>query len=395
MTTLTLIKPKSLVSAAQLVAPVFDGPLTITDALISSRGSNVFEGNWENTSYTADNGAAVYVQTTQPVIFENSRLKAQKDCISSVLSGTNITVRNCLGLARNTTYANQAAGRFVSVYQPASLIVEGNTTVGGSGVYSDGSPAVGGTVLYRVRYNRSINVDGRLSDGAGGYVFEVANVAGAYFQARQMVQINKGTFPNGGEIAWNECLNDPFISRREDAINITSCVGTETAPMWVHDNCVRGGVPARPYNNTFSGCGIVTEGATTRYLDIDDNYFIGHANIGIGLAEGDYINVRRNRIVSAGNVWGVKQFMRNSSGCYGMYADSDHIVITDNGLSMLNDAGGQTTWYRPNPGAVGNIYTGNYTFGAPTNEATETAEWEAWRAKVAAAGVTIGSTLAA
>lgn len=32
MTTLTLIRPRSLVSAAQLVAPVFDGPLTITDA---------------------------------------------------------------------------------------------------------------------------------------------------------------------------------------------------------------------------------------------------------------------------------------------------------------------------------------------------------------------------
>lgn len=33
MTTLTPIKPKSRVSAAQLVAPVWSGPLTITDAL--------------------------------------------------------------------------------------------------------------------------------------------------------------------------------------------------------------------------------------------------------------------------------------------------------------------------------------------------------------------------
>ena len=375
-------------------ALVFTAPIDITDALITSRGSAVFDGLViENTSYSANNGAAIYVTTTQPVTIQNCTLKAQKDCIGSVNSGTNVTVLNCLGVARNTTQAGQSTGRFVSLYQPESLIVENNTMIGG-GIYSDGSPVVGGTTIYRVRYNRALNVDGRLSDGAGGYVFERANTAGTYFQTRQMVQINKGVFPVGGEIAWNECVNEPFVSRREDAINITSCVGTEATPMRVHDNCVMGGVPARPYNTTFSGCSIVTEGATTRYLDIDDNHFIGHASIGIGIAEGDYVNVRRNRIVSSGNVYGVKQFARNSSGCYGQYADSDHIVIEDNGLSMLNDAGGQTGWYRPNSGATGNVYTGNYTFGAPTNEATEAAEWEAWRAKVAAAGVRLGSTLA-
>lgn len=37
---------------------VYAAPFVINDALIASRGSNVFEGNWENTSYSAKVAAA-------------------------------------------------------------------------------------------------------------------------------------------------------------------------------------------------------------------------------------------------------------------------------------------------------------------------------------------------
>ena len=379
-------------------ALVFTAPIDITDALITSRGSAVFDGLViENTSYSANNGAAIYVTTTQPVTIQNCTLKAQKNCIGSVNSGTNVTVLNCLGVARNTTQAGQTAGRFVSLYQPASLIVENNTMIGG-GIYSDGSPAVGGATIYRVRYNRALNVDGRLSDGAGGYVFERANTAGTYFQTRQMVQINNGDFPAGGEIAWNECVNDPFISRPEDSINIYGARGTEALPVRIHDNYIQGGSPTRPYDVGFSGTGIVCE-HDSRYVLIEDNQIVSYGNAAITLVNSDHCRALRNRAVGDGKIAGQVSFSRREA--FLLYnaesvppgAQTTTCSFEDNLHAWSGPGGSLTAAYAPEAGSNGNFLSGMTSLGTP-DEAMELAEWALWRAKVAAAGVRLGSTLA-
>lgn len=378
-----------------LTAPTFSAPITIDAAAITANGSNVFSGNWARDTYSNAGDAtraAVFIATTQPVIIENSIIRGQNDCIASVLTGTNVTVRNCVGLSRNTTQAGSPSGRFVSLYQPASVVVENNTIIGGGGVYTDGT-APSGATLYRVRYNRMRNVNGLLSDGAGGWLFERANQVVTYFQSRVCVQINSGTFPNGAEVAWNEVVNDPFVSRPEDNFNITAAVGTVGATVRFHDNCVRGGCPSRPYDViTWSGSGFVVEGAT-QYLDIDDNQVIGVANIGIGLAGGSNINVRRNRLVSAGNAYG-KPYLARNRAAYSTAVGATYVVWQDNAYSWVDAGGAQAGLWITNAGNTGNVNTGWTSLGAPTTEATEAAEWALWRAKVAAAGVRIGSTLA-
>lgn len=65
----------------------------------ASRGSNVFEGNWEQTSF-ADNstgngyGAAIVINTANPVVIRNSRLKAQCYCIQWQVVNSQLTVEN-------------------------------------------------------------------------------------------------------------------------------------------------------------------------------------------------------------------------------------------------------------------------------------------------------------
>lgn len=376
-----------------LTAPTFSAPITIDAAAITANGSNVFTGNWANDSYSTNSGAAVLVTTTQAVIFDSCRFRAQKYCISSLTDGSNITVRNSVGVVRNTTQAGQPAHRFLNLGNPASVVCENNTMVGG-GILLAGNPSSGSVSLVRIRYNRMRNVDGRLSDGAGGFVLERANVANVYFQAKQFLQVNIGTFLDA-EIAWNEVVNDPFVSRPEDNFNITSCVGTVGAQVRFHDNFVRGGCPSRPYDVTaWSGTGFVVEGATSKYIDIDDNQVIGIANIGIGIAECDsYINVRRNRLVSAGNAYGRAMLARNRAAS-STDAGATYIVWQDNAYSWMDASNNQAGLYITNAGNTGNVNTGWTSLGSPTTEAHEAAELEYWRAKVAAAGVRLGSTLA-
>lgn len=375
-----------------LTAPTFSAPITIDATAITANGSNVFTGNWANDSYSANNGAAVYVDTTQQVIFDSCRFMAQKYCISSLTNGSNITVRNSVGVVRNTTQAGQPAQRFLNLGNPGSVVCENNTMIGG-GILLAGNPSSGSVSLVRIRYNRMRNVDGRLSDGAGGYVLERANRANVYFQAKQFLQVNVGSFPDG-EIAWNEVVNDPFVSRPEDNFSIISCVGTVGTPVRFHDNVVRGGCPSRPYDATWSGTGFAVEGATSKYIDIDDNQVVGVANVGIGIAECDsYINVRRNRLVSAGNAYGRAMLSRNRAAS-STDAGATYIVWQDNAYSWMDASNNQAGLYLTNAGNTGNVNTGWTSLGAPTTEAHEAAEWEYWRAKVAAAGVRLGSTLA-
>lgn len=387
---LMLLRPQRLVSGASDAAVPFGSPIDITDALIASNGSNVFDGlRIENTSYSADNGAAIYVTTSQPVIIQNCILKAQKYCISSLTNGSNITVRNNIGVVKNTTQAGQPAHRFLNLGQPLSVVCENNTMIGGGILLSGNSTSTGRTAT--IRYNRMLNVDGRLSDGAGGYVFERGNVANTYFQAKQFLQIDTVDL-SSAEVAWNEIVNDPFVSRPEDVFNLTNATGVVGVPVNIHDNYIQGGCPSRPYDIGYSGCGFLTENATN-YINFDDNQVVGYANCGFGIYAGSNINVRRNRFVSAGNVNGKAIYARNRAG-YSTGGGSQYIVIEDNGWSWVGAGGTQAGLYITNSGNTGNVETGTYSLGATTTEASEAAEWDYWLAKVAAAGVQLGSSLA-
>lgn len=387
-----LTRPSRVVDGASDAAPVFGAPIDITDALISSRGSAVFDGLWiENTSYSSNNGAAIYVTTSQAITIQNCVLKAQQRCISSLTNNSNITVRNNLLLSRNTTQTGQPPGRNVNLYQPGTIVVENNTIIGG-GILMQAAPSGPGTTA-RIRYNRMLNVDGRLSDGAGGFILERANVTSTYFLPRQFVQVNIGTFVDA-DISWNEVINDPFISRPEDTINMSGAVGLVGQYFNIHDNYIQGSGPSRPYDIGYSGGGIVVEGAA-QYINIDDNQIVGYNNIGGGIAGGDNINVRRNRFVSVGRVNGRAMLGRNRAWV-SLDGSSTYIVHTDNAWAWIGQSGNQSDggFYITNSGNTGNSETGTTSISASPTEATEVAEWAIWQAKVLAAGVTIGSSLA-
>lgn len=460
-------------------ALVFAAPIDITDALIASRGSAVFDGLViENTSYSANNGAAIYVTSSQTVTIQNCIIKAQKYCINSLTNGSNLIVRNNIGVVKNTTQAGQPAHRFLNIDQGATIVCENNTMIGG-GVYVY-QQATGGMTECRVRFNKARNIDGRLSDGAGGTVFERANTANVYFQAKQFIQMNDVRGATGVDIGWNEVINDPLISRPEDVINIYGSSGVSGDPIRVHDNYLRGGWPSRPFDVYYSGGGIIcdkgtatdwTDGATnaTAWIDIDDNQIVGLVQHGISAPYANNVNARRNRIICPNKLQGrtilaanvgayvggalvseVRGYTYNLNwdsnviGCVNAGGSQNNTSISATNASGVASAGGGSKTRvtlthgltsgdngRTLPVYSGTNWTpGNYVltyvdsthldldvawdpaFGNPTirsltvgitnttsvpfpTEFDAYSEREIWRAKVAAAGVRLGSSLAA
>ena len=407
-----LARPRVPIAPGFLTAPAFSAPIVIDAAAITANGSNIFEGNWEQQLW-ADNpganaqGAAIVIKTTQPVVIRNSRLRARRYCIHWDVSTIDLTVENCVLECRNPMQANEATGPAMNLIGPKNLVIEHCTFIGG-GIQLSETPAGGAFV--RIRYNRALNIDGRMSDGAGGYVFEASNST-AYFKARQFLQLRGNLVVADGEVAWNEVINEPFISRREDAFSIFGGSGVAGKPFWIHDNVVKGGCSPRPYDNGYSGSGfvvedaraVVTDTSVAQYVDIDDNQVIGATNVGLGFVGTgvSHVRARRNRFVSCGRINGRPVLAAWMNSPVNIYEDKGstgptYAVLEDNGYSWRRDATGEQfngPWF-PVIGNTGNSNTGGYVIAATTDEAHEAAEWEYWRAKVAAAGVRLGSTLA-
>src|SRR5205823_2765173 len=139
---------------------VFDDPIVITEG-------GIYSGNWE--SLDAD-VPAVSIRTSEPVIIENSVIRSRAACIDVFGGKARLTVRNTVGMGLNPDIAGRYPGRFLDVYGFASIVAENNELEGTSGIYV--ADYLGNhTAAQSVKIFRNVvsNVDGRVSDGKGGW----------------------------------------------------------------------------------------------------------------------------------------------------------------------------------------------------------------------------------
>lgn len=374
------------------VAPpiVYQAPFNIDDALITARGSNVFTGNWESGTFAENSGSVVNVNTAQPVIFDGCRFRSrsQHACVRSLIPGSQVTVRNCLAETLNPNVSGQAAGYFVKLGEPGSVVCENNTITGSGGVLIVGNVAMTtDSTSIRIRYNKLRNIDGRKSDGAGGYVDELSNST-AYFMARQVVQFDKITCADA-IIDWNDLIDTPLQSRREDAFNFTNAKGAAGSYILVRNNYIGGGWTAKPFQNTYSGAGLLAENAS-QYIEFRQNRIVNATNQAAHMAGGSHYRLIDNRIVSTNKIAGAYVTVANSS-----------CVYSDGSRTYVEATGNRYSWTRAGDlqsaftitAGIGNVNTDNVQLAAPATTAMEQAERDLWLADAVAAGVTIGSTL--
>src|SRR6202051_5292992 len=132
-------------------------------------------------------------------------MRSVGDLIKTTVAGTDLTVRNSLGVATNAAVKGQPNGVFLEVASPTRLDVENNyieNAQGGVIVHGYAGNRDGEQTIV-IRSNRARNMNGLLSDGNQGYLpGEGSNRAQARFIHFDSVQSVPGI-----DVGWNEVIN--------------------------------------------------------------------------------------------------------------------------------------------------------------------------------------------
>jgi len=378
------------------------GPITVDDAWVSKNGSLV-TGTYIGTAANP----AIYVTTKKNITIQNAKVSGPNNLIS-LAAGTNVTVKNTTGTGLNPNINGKFKGSFVTASRVANLIVK-NCTVSGVyfGVYAvgfSGNTSSGQTI--NISNNIFNNIDGRASDGKGGYIIQ-----GYTKQPHaHAIQLNKVLNVPNIVIAWNQSINKPFQGMVNDIINIYSSSGTPSSHILVRDNYIQGALGSNPGNGeSYSGGGIITDGyyadtatTTTAYVDIYNNQVVQTANYGVAIAAGNNNRIFKNRVISSGLLNGKLYVMTYANAANNANLQKQATTtyfnnyVYDNVLGLIrkNKTTGtamRSDWYLP-----GQKDSGNNQHFSPNNSSSPTStdennEFTAWKKKLIANGIVIGA----
>ncbi|MBB6016330.1 NPCBM/NEW2 domain-containing protein [Deinococcus radiopugnans] len=364
----------------------YSGPLVITKG-------GTYRGNWESMD---PNVPAVYVKTSEPVVIEGSNLRGRGELIRGWFM--DLTVRNSNAYGLNPNVSGKHAGRFIAAEELRNLRVENNYMEGTSGIYVNQFNGKGSGQTIKILRNKVKNIDGRKSDGKGGY-----NGQRYYVQFAQIAKVQGVA---GVEIAWNEVINEPGKSSLEENINLYSTSGTSSSRIQIHDNYIQGAFAVDPLDGSYSGGGIMLGdgpvGNMTEaggYVDVYNNQIVSTSNQGVGIAGGHDHKVFNNRILSSGRlptgqinkaqnvgiyVWDINNGQRSKTWFNNTVHDN---LIGWTRVNSNNSTWFNNTWFAD---CTSTCYNNTSWSGTVTLE-TEKQEYQLWQSKFRAAGMSVGS----
>ena len=371
------------------VACVFASSIASADTLTITRGGTYRGGEHES----------IAINTPDPVIIENMTLRGARHLITSHYGRANVTVRNVRGFGVNPNVAGKCTGRFASLEGFSNVVIENCTLEGTAGIYLldyAGDRTSANTV--KLLRNRAKNIDGRRSDGKGGYL--TGGEGGA--ELVQFAQLDKVRGIRDAEIAWNEIINEPGKSRVEDVISIYLSSGIKDSPIRIHDNFLRGAYPLDPATEPFSGGGIMLSDGVSKdgpagdpaFVEAFDNQVLDTVNYGIAISAGHDCAIHHNRIISAGLLGDGRKIAAQNVGAYiwdSHKAGKDRFhnnVGHDNVIGWKDKLGVRNDWWRPHAAAWEN----NQNWPSPIKLDVYEAEWARWQEKLKAKNVTVGAT---
>ena len=357
------------------VPVVYSGPITIT------RGG-VYSGNWQSLNA---NVAAVTVRTSEPVVIQNANIKSRGTLIDA--SGrVNITVQNTRGYGLNPNIRGRYAGRFLDVNGFVNVTVQNCYMEGTSGIYlyGYGGDGTAGQSVHILR-NQAKNIDGRYSNGNGGFLTRPDdNYYVQFFQTNNVHNVV------GAEVGWNQVINEPGKSRVEDNISIFDASGTKNSPFVIHDNYIQGAYPANAAGDgSYTGGGIMVSDVGSAYIQAYNNQVISTTNYGIAISSGHDNAFFNNRIVSAGMTADGTRLKSQNVGAYIWNMNNEAGFVRNIGYNNVigwAQGNGRNDYWVPDASG----WSGNASMGGSITLATEAAEWTLWSNKLAGAGVTVG-----
>lgn len=357
----------------------YKGPIVI-------KKGGVYSGNWQSLDA---NVPAVRIRTWQPVIIQNSNIRSRGSCIDVFGVRGNVTVKNTNGYGMNPNVAGKYPGRFLDVDGFVNIVAVNNYMQNTSGMYfynyvGNHTPKQTVTVMRNI----AVNIDGRQSDGLGGW----ANVAANPDQYKQFVQFNGLQGMAGVQVAWNQIINQPNQSRVEENINLFNTTGSPTSPILVHDNYILGAYPGNAVDALdYTGGGIMMSDQGSSYITAYNNQVVNTGGIGITITSGHDNHFVSNRIISSGlSPAGVLMPWSNVGGSI-WNADSNptfgNNTAYNNIVGWVDGSGNRNDLWQPD-GMTG--LGANTSLPDPITKATEAGEWTIWQQKLAAGKVKLG-----
>ncbi len=371
-------------------------PIVITEG-------GTYSGNWQSTDAKT---AAVTVATTAPVIIENSHIRSVGGLIKTSVAGSNLTVRNSLGVALNVAAKGQPNGIFLEVASPVRLDVENNyieNAQGGVIVHGYTGNRDGEQTIV-IRSNRARNLNGLLSDGNGGYLpGEGTNRSQARFIQFDSVQAVPGI-----DVGWNEVINYPGHSLVEDNIDVYRSGGTPNQPLEIHDTYIQGAYPYKAAQDAYTGGGIKTDAKpgdnaqeVPAFNSIHDNQVVGTVNYGIQFAAGHDNVAANNRVISSGMLADGTRIAAQHVGMANADASGTAVSSSMYNNAMRDNLIGWTCWqascepegYRKDqyfPASPADYSTNSVLSAGQITLDMENNEYQVWVNKMATAGIAVG-----
>ncbi|RDV13691.1 hypothetical protein DXT99_18145 [Pontibacter diazotrophicus] len=374
---------------SNVIAQSYSGPIVI-------KKGGTYKGNWESKNSEV---AAVEIQTSEPVIIENSNIKGAGYLIKAWGYSVNLTVRhtNGYGLTPTPYKDYKKPRRFVTVNNFKNLVVENCYMESTAGIYVgvryEGNGSSSETI--RIRYNIAKNIDGRVYGGAREH--------------SQFTQFNfRGSISNA-EIAWNQVVNEPDKSLVEDNINLSNARGTSGSPIKIHNNYIQGAHPYPATSSTFSGGGIIADSwyqdgmgdpnaIATAYVKIYNNQTVNLSNYNYAIAGGNNIEIYNNRAITSALLSDGTPVNTHNIGFYGYDYYKKKVThnnaVHDNLIGVM--ATGAQNLYNQNyfpDGTVGN-YNNTFMSGKVTKQ-HEKDEYTMWQNKLSKNGIVLGPNGAA
>jgi hypothetical protein len=311
--------PLQVIPSDQLVTELPKVPPNPDGIFITKGGT--YSGNWSSDN---PNVAAVIIETTEPVTIVNSTIQSRGDLIVTSLDHTDVTLDNVTGTALNPNIAGRAPGRFLDDFHYDNIVVKNCTLNGTSGILLDTYIGNGtSSDSIKILNNTATNIDGRHSDGAGGFVtFDTrtnksTRVTEQGYEDVQFLQIAKSHNVPGVEVAGNHVVNEPGLSRVEDVISIYQSGGTSASRINIHDNYIKGAYNVAPwqrdysdalydYHFAYSGGGIMlgdggnSSSTVPAFVNTYNNTVIDTTNYGLAITSGHDLQIYANKVSSTG-----------------------------------------------------------------------------------------------
>lgn len=367
----------------------------------ATSGTVTIENRNFDCTDTGDTAGAAYATAAgAKYIFNNCRFRSKAACIWSNYS-IGLELNNCIGECVNPGVSGVYNRGFLhGKYN--WLVVRQCTMKGGGMRISSVNPT-----RLRIQENYCLNIEGRYSDGAGGYL----NTTASTNNARQFFQINGaltcGSTSDPALIEWNMVENICGQSHPGgDMISVAGgASGLSTDPIKIRHNGLLGNSSYDPTVLVYSGRGIMLEDGTGSYIDVEDNFGSKLTGMVVIDLDGHYshVNISRNSIVFANKFGGVNYAGSGPAFPYSANALSTgtYQVWTDNAWSYQSlsyHATGADDGNGPfvkNSGNTGNSAGTGWSEGAIASESDESAVRTTFLAAAATAGKTqLGSTIA-